>query len=68
MFVTSRTRASFGSAATRCVLAFRKARTAGEALANPLTESRQMIAAAFVKARRLSVLTAARTRPGVSQW
>jgi histidine ammonia-lyase len=59
---------SFGSAATAAWLAFRKRVPLEEALANPLTESRQMIAAAFVKATPASAFYRGTNPPGVSQW
>ncbi|HLQ08811.1 MAG TPA: aromatic amino acid ammonia-lyase [Steroidobacteraceae bacterium] len=59
---------SFGSAATAAWLAFRKRVPPEEALANPPTESRQMIAAAFVKATPASTFYRGTNPPGVSQW
>jgi histidine ammonia-lyase len=59
---------SFGSAATAAWLAFRKRVPLEEPLANPLTESRQMIAAAFVKATPASTFYRGTNPPGVSQW
>jgi len=59
---------SFGSAATAAWLAFRKRVPPEEALANPPTESRQMIAAAFVKATPASTFYRGTNPPGVTQW
>lgn len=59
---------SFGSAATAAWLAFRKRVPLEEERANPVTESRQMIAAAFVKATPASTFYPGTSPPGVSQW
>jgi histidine ammonia-lyase len=59
---------SFGSAATAAWLALRKRVPLEEELANPLTESRQMIAAAFVKATPAATFYRGTSPPGVSQW
>jgi histidine ammonia-lyase len=59
---------SFGSAATAAWLAFRKRVPLEEERANPVTESRQMTAAAFVKATPASTFYPGTSPPGVSQW
>jgi len=59
---------SFGSAATAAWLAFRERVPLEEERANPVTESRQMTAAAFVKATPASTFYPGTSPPGVSQW
>jgi histidine ammonia-lyase len=59
---------TFGSAATAAWLAFRKRVPLEEEPANPATESRQMIAAAFVKATPAATFYRGTSPPGVSQW
>jgi histidine ammonia-lyase len=59
---------SFGSAATAAWLALRKRVPLEEELANPPTESRQMIAAAFVKTTPAATFYRGTSPPGVDQW
>lgn len=59
---------SFGSAATAAWLAFRKRVPLEEELANPATESKQMSAAAFLKATPASTFYRGTNPPGVDQW